>query len=287
MPLDSDILIDSVIDQDPFNGVSKITMIIRNSPASMINGRKDFCVEGQSSSELLHIAPIAAGKGNFSQGVLTLSSSELEGPCKFSILFDDGCIVTKDLTDDLENTFYIWELTEDDCEAFLFKKIHIIRAETKTKRIDYDFENQASYLQGLSEIFPILIERFLKEAAEHISWVPPVCEESPSNSNNLLHRQSSPVFEDSAADYCYVYLMNDTATGYYKIGMSNNPEYRESTLQSEKPTIEKICHKKYPSRRIARGIEATLHRIFDEKRIRGEWFRLNEKDIWEIKQTLS
>ena len=33
-------------------------------------------------------------------------------------------------------------------------------------------------------------------------------------------------------DYCYVYLMYDTNTGYYKIGMSNNPTYREGTLQS-------------------------------------------------------
>ena len=81
--------------------------------------------------------------------------------------------------------------------------------------------------------------------------------------------------------------MNDTSNGYYKIGMSNNPEFRESTLQSEKPTIVKVCHKKYPSRKIAHAFESALHHVYESKRIRGEWFRLNEKDIWEIKQTLS
>lgn len=81
--------------------------------------------------------------------------------------------------------------------------------------------------------------------------------------------------------------MNDTSTGYYKIGMSNNPEYRETTLQSQKPTIVKICHKRYPSRRIAKAIEAALHKVYESKRIRGEWFSLKERDIWEVKQTLS
>jgi len=34
------------------------------------------------------------------------------------------------------------------------------------------------------------------------------------------------------------YLMIDEQNNYYKIGRSNNPNYRESTLQSEKPLIK-------------------------------------------------
>lgn len=93
--------------------------------------------------------------------------------------------------------------------------------------------------------------------------------------------------ESSATDPCYVYLMVDTANGYHKIGISNRPEYRERTLQSEKPTIEKVCAKQYPSRIIAEAIEAALHKAFDSKRIRGEWFDLTERDIEDIKATLS
>ena len=37
---------------------------------------------------------------------------------------------------------------------------------------------------------------------------------------------------------CCVYLMIDTVNNYHKIGISNNPEVRESTLQREKPSIE-------------------------------------------------
>lgn len=40
--------------------------------------------------------------------------------------------------------------------------------------------------------------------------------------------------------YCYTYLMLDQKTGLHKIGISNNPNYREKTLRSEDPKIETI-----------------------------------------------
>ncbi|MBR5729459.1 MAG: GIY-YIG nuclease family protein [Prevotella sp.] len=90
-----------------------------------------------------------------------------------------------------------------------------------------------------------------------------------------------------ANEPCYVYLMYDTSNGYYKIGISNQPEYRERTLQSEKPTIEKICAKPYPNRTIASAIESALHKAYEIKRIRGEWFALDASDVNAIIATLS
>ena len=68
--------------------------------------------------------------------------------------------------------------------------------------------------------------------------------------------------------------------------MSNNPEYRERTLQSEKPTIEKVCARQYPSRIIAEAIESALHKAFGEKRLRGEWFDLTQEEVEMLKATL-
>lgn len=86
---------------------------------------------------------------------------------------------------------------------------------------------------------------------------------------------------------CYVYLMVDTTNGYYKIGMSKNPDYRESTLQSEKPSIELVCAKKYPNRKIAASIESALHKTYSSKNIRGEWFSLTPYDVEALKASLS
>ena len=91
----------------------------------------------------------------------------------------------------------------------------------------------------------------------------------------------------SLGDSCHVYLMHDTTNGFYKIGISNNPEYREKTLQSEKPSIEIVCSKEYPIRSIAEAFEAALHKAFASKRIRGEWFSLDETDVMVLVKTLS
>lgn len=76
-----------------------------------------------------------------------------------------------------------------------------------------------------------------------------------------------------------VYVMIDKNTGYYKIGRSKNPEKREKTLQSEKPTIEMIFNEDARIRD-----EKKLHYIFSDKRIRGEWFDLNGTDLNKIRE---
>ena len=89
-----------------------------------------------------------------------------------------------------------------------------------------------------------------------------------------------------STEICHLYLMKDLANGYYKIGISNNPEYREKTLQSEKPTIELITSKEFSNRKIASAFESSLHKAYENKRLRGEWFELNEKEINEIEEIM-
>lgn len=109
---------------------------------------------------------------------------------------------------------------------------------------------------------------------------------------NILHRkcskyefpkkiqpQNSTIDYSDVFDWCYVYLMKDLTNGYYKIGISNNPQYREHTLQSEKPTIEMIGNKKFPSRKIAEAFEKALHQAYSNQHIRGEWFSLSGFDV--------
>jgi hypothetical protein len=75
----------------------------------------------------------------------------------------------------------------------------------------------------------------------------------------------------------WVYLMKDLRSGFYKIGESKTPQYRERTLQSEQPLIELI-----EAWRAEKTDEAFLHRKFAHKRIRGEWFSLDFVDYYEI-----
>lgn len=116
------------------------------------------------------------------------------------------------------------------------------------------------------------------------------CNELNNRNIEIVHCKSDILNQPDTtiiADSCFVYLMHDTTNGFYKIGISNNPEYREKTLQSEKPTIELVCCKEYPIRSIAEAFESALHKVFSNKRIRGEWFTLTESDVMILKKTLN
>lgn len=75
-----------------------------------------------------------------------------------------------------------------------------------------------------------------------------------------------------------VYLMLNRRNGYYKIGESNNPKFREKTLQSEEPEIELQWWTN-----ASLEDEDYLHWHFHSKRIRGEWFSLTLDDVEFIK----
>lgn len=92
--------------------------------------------------------------------------------------------------------------------------------------------------------------------------------------------------QEMESEECYVYFMFDTKSLCYKIGISNLPEWREKTLQSEKPSVKLIAAKKFVNRRIAANFEKALHDSYSHKRKRGEWFQLDQEDIDEIRITL-
>lgn len=74
-----------------------------------------------------------------------------------------------------------------------------------------------------------------------------------------------------------VYLMLNHRNGYIKIGISNNPVYREKTLQAEEPEIILLA-----TATGGRSLERGLHHEFDHRRLRGEWFRLAPDELEQI-----
>jgi hypothetical protein len=78
------------------------------------------------------------------------------------------------------------------------------------------------------------------------------------------------------AEKIKTYIMVDLSNkNTYKIGKSISPEYRERTLQSEKPTIEL----KYIAEE---NVENIIHKEYKNNRIRGEWFKLTEDELINI-----
>jgi len=77
----------------------------------------------------------------------------------------------------------------------------------------------------------------------------------------------------------YTYLMLNDETGLIKIGRSTSPRYREKTLQSQEPKVHIVACWKTP-----KTVETDLHKLYNHKRVRGEWFRLNMTDLKKLEQ---
>lgn len=192
-----------------------------------------------------------------------------------SFLFTDSDVKTyivknKPLKDDDD---YIVDiiLTQADLDKLRKTPIDTIRFESKAA-LPFAF---SLFTRNSLELGQIIFQRFAQrfsEALEEIGfkWETKESKEEISSTN----------------EPCFVYLMIDTTNGYHKIGISNHPEYREGTLQSEKPTIELLCAKQFPSRTIAKAIESALHKAYEDKHLRGEWFQLGAKDIIDLMETL-
>lgn len=72
----------------------------------------------------------------------------------------------------------------------------------------------------------------------------------------------------------YVYLMFNKRNKLIKIGRSIDPRHRERTLQGQEPEIVLLAFWKGDN-----NLEKELQKLFDHLRQRGEWFKLNFKEL--------
>lgn len=79
----------------------------------------------------------------------------------------------------------------------------------------------------------------------------------------------------------YVYLIQ-AENGLVKIGIASDVNTRFITLNIASPVKLELLFS--IQRDDARQVETTLHNLFKDKRIKGEWFSLDESDLNFIKQ---
>lgn len=81
------------------------------------------------------------------------------------------------------------------------------------------------------------------------------------------------------ADRCWVYFIQDEA-GATKIGISTDPSWRRSALQTGHPEqLRLIRTVGQRSVRHARRVEQDLHQLVQGRRLHGEWFDLTDRQV--------
>lgn len=181
-----------------------------------------------------------------------------------SLFFDEKSYLSFG-TNENDNILYLdYLLTDEQILAFENNPIQAIRIITANNEI-FEWDTERAF------------DTCFKKYAEQYIGALEEC-------NSIKSRKSIHTLSTKS---CYVYLMQDEHNGYYKIGISNKPEYREHTLQSEKPSIVLLKAKEFPKRPIAEAFESALHKTYEKQRLRGEWFKLSSEDVIDIIKSLS
>jgi hypothetical protein len=77
----------------------------------------------------------------------------------------------------------------------------------------------------------------------------------------------------------HVYLISMDEGKSIKVGISDSPLTRLSTLQTANPsTLRMVFSFAMPSRKIAAAVERAFHETQREHSMRGEWFNLNPEE---------
>ena len=87
-----------------------------------------------------------------------------------------------------------------------------------------------------------------------------------SNDKDVIEKNSG---------YCYI-MSDENYPNTYKIGKSKNPVKREETLLHSAPSIRLYKVVKTDN---MHKLEKDLHKLFSDKRIRGEWFKLSDMEL--------
>jgi len=74
----------------------------------------------------------------------------------------------------------------------------------------------------------------------------------------------------------YLYAIQDTQSGYIKLGYSADPEQRLRELQTGNSGALQLVHRARIREDRARIVEQQLHRDLNHLRVRGEWFNITE-----------
>jgi hypothetical protein len=145
--------------------------------------------------------------------------------------------------------------------------------------IDFDSREQFSMTNNQARIFEFAVEQFgnaIDAACQTISELRRQIIKQDITLKPKVDYFSSQLDRSQCGTdrrTPYVYLMRHT-NGLTKIGFSYSPQAREKTLQAEDPRLRLIATKQ-----AHKNVETRLHRIFSDKRVRGEWFDLSNREV--------
>lgn len=83
-------------------------------------------------------------------------------------------------------------------------------------------------------------------------------------------------------NYSYLYAIADHTNQLIKLGYAQNPQQRCAQLQTGNPNVLSVIWSTAIDQSRARIVEQKIHREYNHKRVRGEWFRMSAAEAEQV-----
>lgn len=146
------------------------------------------------------------------------------------------------------------------------------------REVTYISENGQTYIEyELGEMATMQI--MLKYASEYRARFIVAFQEMKKALENIFKaRVIESVLPQDSRSRQYIYIIKNPDNDRIKIGVSNNVEKRIATLETGAGTKLDLIYKSLVCSN-AFNIERDVHKYFEEYRIFGEWFSVNENEV--------
>lgn len=154
-----------------------------------------------------------------------------------------------------------------------------LRRSNTDKYVLQDWVNQVceavnSHLDAYNSKLALLEMQIRKELYDELMRnVEPIL--TQASQYDLTNKRCADNIGLTRTDKHRTYLVFDEATGYTKIGKSKDIHTRMQALRTHAPQIQLIGY-------IESDVEKELHEYYSGKRIKGEWFSLDDIDVQDI-----
>lgn len=123
--------------------------------------------------------------------------------------------------------------------------------------------------------------KLLKNSIKHSEILNNYINEENNKTSEAVRNSPRKEKEKPVLKSGFIYIIKCNHTGLFKIGSTtrNNPSVRIAELKTSNPSVEEYLV--FKSDNIKE--ERYFHQQFESKKVSGEWFKLSELDIEEVK----
>lgn len=154
-------------------------------------------------------------------------------------------------------------------------KEYILKGFVKTSYVSVQNKELPKYILSEQAVLQLLLKYSSEVRANFIK----AFKETRDTLDNIYKlKELEKILPEMGTNSSYVYIIKNMDTGNIKVGVSNDVQKRLNTFRTGNDCQLELVYKSVVCSN-SFSIESSVHEYFKDYRVRGEWFKVDEKEV--------